>query len=111
MNREQLDRALHELKKGKGDIRPDDVVTFSEPLASALNQAIRLGRFSFSVFAELLKADSGQAQQIMNILVQRHLFYLSAFTSSNDTFYETRLSASTQPLQRLRPKFSKDGDQ
>jgi hypothetical protein len=102
VNKEQFERALQELKAGKEDIRPPDVAFFSEPLRSALTQAIRIGRISLTDFSGLLESEREQAQQIISILVQRHLFYVSAFTSSTDTFYETWLSASTRPIARLR---------
>jgi hypothetical protein len=110
VNKEQFERALQELKAGKTDIRPSDVVAFSEPLRSALSQAIRIGRISFSDFSKLLEAEREQAQQILSILVERHLFYLSSFRSSTDTYYETRLSASTRPMARLRSDFWKKID-
>ena len=56
------------------------------------------------------RTEREQAQQIIAILVQRHLFYASAFTSPTDTFYETRLSASTRPIGRLRPDIWKKID-
>ena len=102
MNKEQFERALQELKAGRGELRPSDVVTFSEPLRSALNQAIQIGRISLTDFLKLLELDRDQGKLIISILVERHLFYLSAFTSPTDTFYETRLSASTRPMPRLR---------
>ena len=36
------------------DIRPSDIVLFSEPLRSALNFTIRAGRFSLTEFEEKL---------------------------------------------------------
>ena len=110
MNKEQFERALKELKAGKDDIRPSDIVVFSEPLRSSLSQAIRIGRISFTDFSKLLGVEHEQAQQIISILVARHLFYISTFTSSTDAFYETRLSASTRPMQRLRSDFWKKID-
>ncbi len=106
MNKEQFEHILRELKSGKGDIRPADVVTFSEPLCSALGQTMRLGRISLTDFSELLDSEREQARQILAILVQRHLLYLSTFTSSTDTFYETKLSASTRPVMMMRPRYS-----
>ena len=110
MNKEQFERALQELKAGRGDIRPSDVVTFSEPLRSALNQAVQIGRISLADFLKLLELDRDQGKQIISILVERHLFFLSAFTSPTDTFYETRLSASTRPMPRLRSDIWKKVD-
>jgi len=110
VNKEQFERALQELKSGNEDIRPSDVVVFSEPLRSALNQAIRVGRISLTDFLKLLDLDREQGKQIISILVERHLFFISTFTSQVDTFYETRLSASTRPMTRLRPDVWKKVD-
>ena len=46
--------ALKELQTSSEDIRPSDILSFSEPLASALNFVIRLGRFNLTEFAEKL---------------------------------------------------------
>ena len=110
MNKEQFERAIKELKAGKEDIRPANVNTFSEPLRSALNQAIQIGRISLTDFSKLLEVGRDQGQQIITILVKRHLFYLSAFTSPKDTYYETRLSESTRPVPKLRSDFWKKID-
>ncbi|MGA7192401.1 MAG: hypothetical protein WBW94_02140 [Anaerolineales bacterium] len=110
MDKEQFERALKELKIGKEDIRPSDVMDFSEPLRTALNQAIRLGRISLTDFLKLLELNREQGKQIISILVERHLFFISAFTSQADTFYETRLSASTRPMTRLRSDIWKKMD-
>jgi len=110
VNKEQFERALQELRVGQEDIRPSDVVVFSEPLRSSLSQAIRIGRISLTDFSKLLGAEREQAQQIISILVERHLFFVSAFTSETDTFYETRLSAATRPMTRLRPDIWKKID-
>ena len=65
MNKEQFELALRELKAGKEDIRPSDVAFFSEPLRSALNQAIRIGRISLTDFAGLLDPNAtGPADHI-----------------------------------------------
>ncbi len=110
MNQEQFERALQELKSGREDIRPSDVTIFSEPLRSVLNQAVRAGRISFTDFSKLLELEHEQTEQIVSILVERHLFYLSPFASSSDAFYETRLSGSTRPMQRLSSNFWKKID-
>ena len=102
MTKEEFEHTLQELKARREDIRPSDVAFFSEPLRSALNQAIRIGRISLTDFSGLLETGRDQAKQIIAILVERHLFYISAFTNPKETFYETRLSASTRPMPRLR---------
>ena len=102
MNPEQFEHSLQELKARKEDIRPSDVVVFSEPLRSVLNQAVRIGRISLSDLAKQLEIAPGEARQIVEELIARHLFQISAFSSEKDVFYETRLSALTRPLVRPR---------
>jgi len=92
--------ALKELEERKEDIRPSDVVLFSEPLRSALNFVIRLGRFSLTEFAEKLEFTRDQSKQLADILVARNLFAVSRFSNAEETFYESRLSAMTRPLSR-----------
>jgi hypothetical protein len=92
--------ALKELEERKEDIRPSDVVLFSEPLRSALNFVIRLGRFSLTEFAEKLEFTKEQSKQLADILVVRNLFAVSRFSNAEETFYESRLSAMTRPLSR-----------
>lgn len=92
--------ALKELEERKEDIRPSDVVLFSEPLRSALNFVIRLGRFSLTEFAEKLEFTREQAKALADILVERNLFAVSRFSNAEETFYESRLSAMTRPLSR-----------
>ncbi len=92
--------AVKQLQERKEDIRPSDVVLFSEPLRSALNAVIRLGRFSLSEFAEKLGFTRDDAKIIADLLVERNLFVVSRFTNSQETFYESRLSAMTRPLSR-----------
>ena len=92
--------ALKELEERKEDIRPSDVVLFSEPLRSALNFVIRLGRFSLTEFAEKLEFTREQAKALADILVERNLFAVSRFSNAEETYYESRLSAMTRPLSR-----------
>lgn len=92
--------AIKELKERKEDIRPSDVVLFSEPLRSALNAMIRLGRFSLTEFAEKLDFPRADAKKIADLLVERNLFVVSRFSNAEETFYESRLSAMTRPLSR-----------
>jgi hypothetical protein len=91
---------IRELEDRKEDIRPSDVILFSEPLRSALNFVIRLGRFSLTEFAEKLEASREQATKISEFLVARNLFMVSRFSNKEETFYESRLSALTRPLSR-----------
>lgn len=91
---------LKELEARTEDIRPSDVVLFSEPLRTALNFVIRLGRFSLTEFAEKLEFTREQTGRIAEILIERNLFVKSRFSNAEETFYESRLSALTRPLSR-----------
>jgi len=95
-----FERTLNELRERKEDIRPSDVVLFPEPLRSTLNFAIRIGRISLTDFASMMKIDISQARQLTDLLVERNLLHVSAFSSEKDTYYESRLSAMTRPLGR-----------
>ncbi len=110
MNREQFERALQELKARNEDIRPSDVMVFSEPLRSVLNQAVRIGRISLGDFAEQLELEREQAKQLADILIARHLLQISGFSNDKEIFFETRLSAMTRPLARPRPDLWKKID-
>jgi len=100
MSEEIFELALKELSEGTEDIRPSDVVLFSEPLRSALNFVIRLGRFSLTEFAEKLEFSREKTKQLADILVKRNLFTVARYSTPEETFYESRLSANTRPLSR-----------
>ena len=100
MSENPYDIAIKELQASTEDIRPSDVVLFSEPLRSALNFVIRLGRFSFTEFMEKLEFPREQAKAIAEILVKRNLFVVSRFSTEEETYYESRVSALTRPLSR-----------
>jgi hypothetical protein len=91
---------IKELEARTDDIRPSDVVLFSEPLRSALNFVIRLGRFSLTEFTEKLEFTSEETKRIADILVERNLFVVSKFSNDEETFYESRVSAMTRPINR-----------
>jgi hypothetical protein len=91
---------IRELEDRKEDIRPSDVILFSEPLRSALNFVIRLGRFSLSEFVEKLECTREQGIRISDLLVLRNLFVVSRFSNPEETFFESRVSALTRPLSR-----------
>ncbi len=110
MNAEQFERALQELKARQDDIRPSDVVIFSEPLRSVLNFAVRVGRLSLTDFARELEIDRELARQIVAILVARRLFQVSETSNEQEPVYEIRLSAMTRPLTRPRPDLWKKLD-
>lgn len=100
MSNEIFELALKELNEGTEDIRPSDVVLFSEPLRSALNFVIRLGRFSLTEFAEKLEFSREETAQLSDILVKRNLFTVARYSTPEETFFESRLSANTRPLSR-----------
>ncbi|MBI3738280.1 MAG: hypothetical protein HY258_04460 [Chloroflexi bacterium] len=110
MNQNQFERILQELKAGREDIRPSDVMVYSEPLRSALNAAIRLGRISLTDLAQQLELNRGQAKQIADLLVTRNLFHVSTFSHDKEIFYETRMSSLTRPLSRPPSEFLKKID-
>lgn len=110
MSETLFQNALRELEARKEDIRPSDVVLFSEPLRTALNAMIRLSRFSLSEFAEKLEFKREQAKKIADILVERNLFVVSRFSNAEEIFYESRLSAMTRPLSRPPPDIWKKID-
>ena len=100
MSESLYETAIKELEARAEDIRPSDVVLFSEPLRSALNFVIRLGRFSLTEFAEKLEFTREQTKKIADLLVQRNLFEVSRFSTIEETYYQSRLSALTRPLTR-----------
>ena len=100
MSETVFETVLKELQTRTEDIRPTDVVLFSEPLRSALNYVIRLKRFSLSELAEKLEFTREQTRQIADVLVQRNLFVRSKFASEDDQFFESRVSALTRPMSR-----------
>ncbi len=92
--------ALKELEASAEDIRPSDILAFSEPLASALNFVIRLGRFSLTEFTEKLEFKRGEAKKVADILVKRNLFEVLKSSTPEETYYQSRLSAMTRPMKR-----------
>jgi predicted transcriptional regulator len=91
---------VKELKASTEDIRPSDIVLFSEPLRSVLNFVNRLGRFSLTEFNEKLEFKREEAKKIADILVERNLFEVSKFSNDEETFYVSRVSALTRPMNR-----------
>ena len=100
MSESLFENAIRELEARTEDIRPSDVVLFSEPLRSALNFMIRLGRFSLTQLSEKLGFSREESRQIAGHLVERHLFVVSRFSNTDEPQYESRLSAPTRPLAR-----------
>ena len=94
MSESPYELVFKELSSRKEDIRPSDVVLFSEPLRSALNFVIRVGRFNLTDFSAKLGFTRYQAKKIADILVERHLFVIQPDPSKSvEIFYEARLSA------------------
>jgi len=94
MSQASYDLAFKEISSREEDIRPSDVILFSEPLRSALNYVIRLGRFNLTDFSKKLGFTRDQAKTIADILVERNLFTIRSDPSKPaETFYEARLSA------------------
>jgi hypothetical protein len=100
MSESDFDIAIKELEERKEDLRPSDIILFSEPLRSALNFVIRLGRFSLTEFVEKLPFTRDETKRIADLLVERNLFAVSRFSNAEETFYESRLTAMTRPLTR-----------
>ena len=102
MNAQELELALQELGQRTEDIRPSDVGFISEPLRSVLNNAVRTGRISLTEFAAHLDLEREGARQLADILVARKLFQIASYSNEYETYYETRISASTRPMKRPR---------
>jgi hypothetical protein len=102
--------AIKELEARIEDIRPSDIVLFSEPLRSALNYTIRLGRFSLTEFAEKLEFTREEAKKIADLLVKLNLFEVTRFSNPEEFYYECRISGGTRPLNRQPSGFWKKID-
>lgn len=100
MSESPYQTVLKELELRVEDIRPSDIVLFSEPLRSALNYAIRIGRFSLTEFAEKLEFPREEAKKIAELLVERNLFEVTKFSTGEETYYQSRISGSTRPFKR-----------
>lgn len=101
MSNPLFETAIKELETSQEDIRPSDVVFFSEPLRSAVNFVVRLKRFNLTEFHEKLPDFTrDEVKRIADLLVKRHLFDLSRFATEEEPLYEARLSALTRPLTR-----------
>jgi hypothetical protein len=100
MSETLFEKTVRELETRKEDIRPSDVILFSEPLRSALSFVIRLGRFSLTEFKDKLEFNREQTRRITELLVQRNLIVVSRFSNTEETYYESRISSLTRPLSR-----------
>lgn len=92
--------ALNQIQAKQSDLMPSDVLGFSEPLRSALNAMIRLGRFSLTEFTEKLGFTREETKTIAEALVKRKLFEVASYSNEQETFYIAHLSGSTRPLTR-----------
>lgn len=92
--------ALNQIQANKTDMMPSDILGFSEPLRSALNAMVRLGRFSLTELTEKLGFTREQTKNIADALVQRKLFEVATYSTAEETFYIAHLSGSTRPLTR-----------
>jgi hypothetical protein len=100
MSESPYEIAIKELEARTEDIRPSDVVLFSEPLRSALNYAIRLGRFSLTEFMEKLEFTREETKKVADLLVKLNLFEITKFSIPEEFYYECRISGGTRPLNR-----------
>jgi hypothetical protein len=92
--------AIKELEARTEDIRPSDVVLFSEPLRSALTFTIKLGRFSLTEFEEKLGFTREETKNVADLLVKLNLFELTKFSVPEEFYYQCRISGGTRPLNR-----------
>lgn len=97
---QSLEALLQELRARSEDIHPSDVVLFPEPLRSTVNFAIRIGRINLTEMAKRLNMNTARTREIADVLVARHLLYVSPKSDESETIYETRVSSMTRPLTR-----------
>jgi len=107
MSETSYEIAIKELEARTEDIRPSDVVLFSEPLRSALTYTIKLGRFSLTEFAEKLEFTREETKKIADLLVELNLFEVTRFSPPDEFYYESRISGGTRPLNRQPTGFWK----
>lgn len=94
------ERAIKEIESGQTDLMPSDVLAFSEPLRSAVNGVVRLGRFSLTEFNEKLPFTREETKNIADVLVSRKLFEIAKHSTKDETYYIAHLSGSTRPLTK-----------
>lgn len=92
--------ALKEIQSGKTDIMPSDILSFSEPLRSAVNAMVRLGRFNLTEFTTSLTFSRQETKNVADALVQRKLFEIASYSTAEETYYMAHLTGSTRPLTR-----------
>ncbi|KXK13874.1 MAG: hypothetical protein UZ14_CFX002001434 [Chloroflexi bacterium OLB14] len=100
MNSVPYELVLQEIQSGQTDLMPSDVLAFSEPLRSAINAMVRLGRFSLTEFTEKLPFTREETKNIANALVKRKLFEVASYSTEEETYYLAHLSGSTRPLTK-----------
>jgi hypothetical protein len=94
------DIAIKELEERKEDMRPSDVILFSEPLRSALNFVIRLGRFSLTEFVENSPSHGMKRSALQTCLWNATFLQSRAFPMPKKHSTKSRLTAMTRPLTR-----------
>jgi len=94
-----FDTVFKELEARNDDIRPSDILLFSEPLRTALNTVIHLSRFNLTEFAANLPFTREEARELASLLVKRNLFELFV-ADQQEPVYMARLSAMTRPATR-----------
>ena len=93
--------AMKEIQSGKSDLMPSDILAFSEPLRSAVNAVVRLGRFSLTEFTERLTFTREETKNVADALVLRKLFEIaSQHIPNEEIIYIAHLSGSTRPLKK-----------
>jgi hypothetical protein len=100
MSNSLYETVLRELELRVEDIRPSDIVLFSEPLRSALNFTVRAGRFSLTEFTRELGFTREETKKLADLLVKRNLFEVNKYSNEKETYYESRISGATRPLKR-----------
>ena len=93
-------RAMKEIQSGKSDLMPSDILAFSEPLRSAVNAVVRLGRFSLTELTERLTFTREETKSIADMLVSRKLFEIAKHSTKEETYYIAHLSGSTRPFTK-----------
>ena len=91
---------MKEIQSGKSDLMPSDILAFSEPLRSAVNAVVRLGRFSLTELTERLTFTREETKSIADMLVSRKLFEIAKHSTKEETYYIAHLSGSTRPFTK-----------
>lgn len=93
-----------ETSKNTGSLAPSDLVSFSEPLRGALNQAMRAGQVTLTELADMLHLPREQALEIARILKGKGFLQQRLNFDSDETIYEVRMSARTRKFDDTLPR-------